>query len=371
MSDTEAPLPPTELVTENPTEGPNSNLTGSDSDSVTLLTLNEDAFHEILSQFSYDEVARLRLVCKQFNEVCQKILNNGFMAVQRYHNRCLKEMKAKLPRRESERRAHPLARHIDVLTGIETRLSLLSMTYYKYTVLGVFCFIPGKVLDECYRVLREVIVHKNPPKSYELLQELRDISSMAMEHFEEHIVPTMKKHQLLGNAMRNNSPRFMRCLQAVEKTDAFGPVISSTSSSCPLSPPVRPFEMMRSPSGMPVSPKLDPVIQQNRMLINNQRRQISDMKSKLLEYGRKILEQDRLLHEYGRKIIHLENKISSNYSNHVHSEASTNFLNVTRKRSVRVLDVAERKEGEPSSKRKLLMKKPMITFSMSLRTRKS
>lgn len=74
-------------------------------------------------------------------------------------------MKAKLPRRESERRTHPLARHIDVLTGIfwnesiwsnclienqsflgiETRLSLLSMTYYKYTVLGVFCFIPGKV----------------------------------------------------------------------------------------------------------------------------------------------------------------------------------------------------------------------------------
>jgi F-box protein 28 len=75
-------------------------------------------------------------------------------------------MKAKLPRRESERRAHPLARHIDVLTGIliwfcpfqifltlkilpfigiETRLSLLSMTYYKYTVVGVFCFIPGKV----------------------------------------------------------------------------------------------------------------------------------------------------------------------------------------------------------------------------------
>ena len=71
-------------------------------------------------------------------------------------------------------------------------------------------FHSTQVLDECYRILREVIVHKNPPKSYELLQELRDISSMAMEHFEEHIVPTMKKNQLLSNTMRNNSPRFMR-----------------------------------------------------------------------------------------------------------------------------------------------------------------
>jgi len=87
------------------------------SNSTTLLMLNEDAFQEILTHLTYDEVARLRMVCKQFNEACQKVLNKGFMAVQRYHNRCLKEMKAKLPRRESERRAHPLARHIDVLTG--------------------------------------------------------------------------------------------------------------------------------------------------------------------------------------------------------------------------------------------------------------
>ena len=32
----------------------------------------------------------------------------------------------------------------------------------------------------------------NPPRAHELLQELRDISSMAMEHFDEHIVPRLK-----------------------------------------------------------------------------------------------------------------------------------------------------------------------------------
>jgi len=187
------------------------------SNSTTLLMLNEDAFQEILTHLTYDEVARLRMVCKQFNEACQKVLNKGFMAVQRYHNRCLKEMKAKLPRRESERRAHPLARHIDVLTGcdiflfrlssnskninwkskfwsfhcyslikfislycivwfilyiiltrvvyfytgIETRLSLLSMTYYKYTALGVFCFIPGKVSIKTQKIIIQFWIYIN------------------------------------------------------------------------------------------------------------------------------------------------------------------------------------------------------------------
>jgi len=33
---------------------------------------------------------------------------------------------------------------------------------------------------------------KEPPRSHEVLMELRDISSMAMEHFEEKILPTLK-----------------------------------------------------------------------------------------------------------------------------------------------------------------------------------
>ena len=53
-----------------------------------------------------------------------------------------REVKAKLPRRESERRNHALARHVDILSAVETRLSLLSMTYTKYMttwVLHMFC----------------------------------------------------------------------------------------------------------------------------------------------------------------------------------------------------------------------------------------
>lgn len=54
-------------------------------------------------------------------------------------------MKSQLPRRESERRNHPLARHVDILSAIETRLSLLGMTYMRYIDMGLCCFIPGKV----------------------------------------------------------------------------------------------------------------------------------------------------------------------------------------------------------------------------------
>ena len=50
-----------------------------------------------------------------------------------------------------------------------------------------------QVLDEILHVLRLVKSDPNPPRAHELLQELRDISSMAMEHFDEKIVPVLKK----------------------------------------------------------------------------------------------------------------------------------------------------------------------------------
>ncbi len=49
-----------------------------------------------------------------------------------------------------------------------------------------------------------------PPRSNELLQELRDISSMAMEHFDEKIVPMLK----------NKS-------SSIDKTPRFGSLIST------------------------------------------------------------------------------------------------------------------------------------------------
>uniref|UniRef100_A0A673ST88 F-box protein 28 n=1 Tax=Suricata suricatta TaxID=37032 RepID=A0A673ST88_SURSU len=159
----------------------------------TLVALPIVAIENILSFMSYDEISQLRLVCKRMDLVCQRMLNQGFLKVERYHNLCQKQVKAQLPRRESERRNHSLARHADILAAVETRLSLLNMTFMKYVDSNLCCFIPGKVIDEIYRVLRYVNSTRAPQRAHEVLQELRDISSMAMEYFDEKIVPILKR----------------------------------------------------------------------------------------------------------------------------------------------------------------------------------
>lgn len=49
------------------------------------------------------------------------------------------------------------------------------------------------MIDEIFRVLKVVNISSDiTEKGHEFLQELRDISSMAMEHFDEKIVPGLK-----------------------------------------------------------------------------------------------------------------------------------------------------------------------------------
>ncbi|XP_014216887.1 F-box only protein 28 [Copidosoma floridanum] len=174
---------------------------------LNFLELPEIVLEMIFSKLSYDEIARLRIVCKAFDHICKKLLNRGFNLMEKYHAQCLRTVKSQLPRRESERRTHPLARHCDILTAIETRISMLSMTFTKYIDLNLCCFIPGKVIDEILRVLRLIRLSKTPPRTPEILQELRDISSMAMEHFDEKILPDFKSsicHTVSANVSQYN-----------------------------------------------------------------------------------------------------------------------------------------------------------------------
>ncbi|XP_014271905.1 F-box only protein 28 isoform X2 [Halyomorpha halys] len=159
---------------------------------INLVNLPEVVLEKIFSFLAYDSIAQNRVVCTKFNEIGSKMLNKGYYAADCFHGKTLKAIKAKLPRRESERRVHPLARQCDILIAIETRLSMLAMTFTKWMDAKLCCFIPGKVIDEIMRVLRCVANNPCPPRAHEILQELRDISSMAMEHFDEKILPTLK-----------------------------------------------------------------------------------------------------------------------------------------------------------------------------------
>jgi len=183
-----------------------SSSSASESPESLIHRLPPELLERIFGSMPFENVAMTRLVCHRFNRSCQSILNQGFCKVDRLHTSFTKWVKSHLPRRESERRSHPLARHCDILSGIETRLSLLSMTYTKYIESGSSCFIPGKVLDEVVRILNLVQrsakstlegQSSNLPRAHELLQELRDISSMAMEHFDEKIVPIIRHRNQL------------------------------------------------------------------------------------------------------------------------------------------------------------------------------
>lgn len=72
------------------------------------------------------------------------------------------------------------------------------------------------MIDEIYKVLRTIQTSANPPRVHELLQELRDISSMAMEYFEEKVAPTLKMKltspaNFLAAAVGVNMSRHSQC----------------------------------------------------------------------------------------------------------------------------------------------------------------
>ncbi|XP_052897812.1 uncharacterized protein LOC128304644 [Anopheles moucheti] len=167
--------------------------TAASSACISFLDLPDCMIEHVLENLTYDEIAKKRIVCRKIDRICQSLLNRGFIKMIRKHNMNLKAIKSQLPRRESERRNHPLSKHSDILTCIETRISMLSMTYSKFIEKELCCFIPGKVIDEVLNILGLIENTSRPLRAHEVLQELRDISSMAIEHFDENIAHRLKK----------------------------------------------------------------------------------------------------------------------------------------------------------------------------------
>ncbi|KAK6742689.1 hypothetical protein RB195_010133 [Necator americanus] len=150
----------------------------------------------ILKCLSYDDIAKLRRTCKLLNTLCSYLLNRGFQQLGIDIDREKLRIKRELPRRESMRRSHRLSRLNDAYAGLDTRFSIMTMTYRKFIDMKASCFIPGKVLDEFFRIID--ILKKSHDRGgtltidiHELLKDLRDLSSMAMEHFEEHVQPSL------------------------------------------------------------------------------------------------------------------------------------------------------------------------------------
>ena len=117
------------------------------------------------------------------------------------------------------------------------------MTFLKYVDLNLCCFIPGKVIDEIITVLRAIKDDENPPRAYEILQELRDISSMAMEYFDDKIVPTFKVVQLsplrFGGSLSFSMSHYSQDYPRVSLS-GFSHGLKYRALTSPVTPPVTP-----------------------------------------------------------------------------------------------------------------------------------
>ncbi|GAB6032122.1 hypothetical protein CHUAL_010485 [Chamberlinius hualienensis] len=160
-----------------------------EEDICPLLTLPVEIITKIFSYDSYEHIAKLRSVCKTFNEIGSTILNSTFNRLQnlllgRYH-----QIKSQMPRRESSRRTHPLAREWDIIETVHMRLTLLEMTFGKHIERKNCCFFAGEILDEVYRIYRYVTSSSNLGRAYRVTDELFELTTMATEYFREYIEP--------------------------------------------------------------------------------------------------------------------------------------------------------------------------------------
>jgi hypothetical protein len=73
------------------------------------------------------------------------ILNSTFQRLQTQMLQRFQSIKAKMPRRESARRNHPLACESDIIETLHMRLTLLQMTFGKHIERKHCCFFAGEV----------------------------------------------------------------------------------------------------------------------------------------------------------------------------------------------------------------------------------
>ena len=55
-----------------------------------MLKLPHTVFDQMLGYLTFHEIAMLRRVSVKFNNSCKRLLNQGFRAAQKFHDKCFK-----------------------------------------------------------------------------------------------------------------------------------------------------------------------------------------------------------------------------------------------------------------------------------------
>ncbi|XP_063226641.1 F-box only protein 28 isoform X2 [Bacillus rossius redtenbacheri] len=275
---------------------------------------------KILGYLPYSSVAHLRLVCRKLDSVCSSILNSTFQRLQSQMLNRFQCIKAKMPRRESARRNHPLACESDIIETLHMRLTLLQMTFGKHIERKHCCFFAGEILDEVYRILHYIKVTPKLARPYKVTDELFDLSTMAMEYFKEHIEPTLPEIAYFGTDF-------------LDFTGAFAPSTSSKSYLSVGSPPeagalkgddspsllVSIAEDHAVPQPLPQSNmvlrkrirKIKQGMKRYNSQLTSMRRDLKTCKGKIAEQQKQILEYASRLDEYDKKNEETSRKFST------------------------------------------------------------
>ncbi|XP_068631216.1 F-box only protein 28 [Battus philenor] len=202
-----------------------------------FLDMPMEVVEKILRYLGFKTVSQLRMVNRQFNTICSSLLNSTFQRLQNQMLHRFQSIKAKMPRRESARRSHPLACESDIIETLHMRLSLLQMTFGKHIERKHCCFFPGEILDEVYSILSYLKTTTKLARPYKVTDELFDLTTMAMEYFKEHIEPNLPEITYFGTDF-------------FDITTAFSPGESSKSYMCLDSPPANRFESESQQAGV-------------------------------------------------------------------------------------------------------------------------
>ncbi|XP_055917216.1 uncharacterized protein DDB_G0271670 [Eupeodes corollae] len=271
------------------------------SQNIFLLDMPMEILDKIFSYVTYKKVGQLRVVSHKMNDICMAVLNSTFSKLINQMVNRFQNIKAKMPRRESARRNHPLACECDIIETCYMRLSLLQMTFGKHIERKHCCFFPGGILDEVYNVLSYIRNTSRLEKPYRVTDELFDLSTMAMEYFKDHIEPNLPDIAYFNKDFFN--------LPSTKRPSSSSLKVSSELSDSSSNSPSPPQSNMVLRKGIRK-------IKQGMKMYNNQlsmlRSELRNCKRKSSEQGKQIAEQQKLLAEQQKQALEYANRLDEN-----------------------------------------------------------
>ena len=178
----------------------------------SLDNLPDLVFEKILLMLSYHEIAQLREVNKKFNMTCMALLNRGHASVKSYHKRFLKSIKTRLPTKKNIATNNEFSRHYDILSAVETRISMINIIFLKHIEKGLCCFIPGKVIDEMNSVLQRLKWGKKTSKNLPIASRIHRFIFYGNGLFQREYFAFLKKTANKGGQTNYSSQLFPKTL---------------------------------------------------------------------------------------------------------------------------------------------------------------